>query len=236
MRVGPECGARVVRVARPPSDGDLLGIHRVAHDEVGGRDLGRPAREEAHREVERTPPGVDRRRATAVGRSERGQDLRGAGRGGEICLDMARIEGRMLVVLVERRRPRHLLRRRIDLDRASEVTDRREHPAGHRADRSIGRQRDTPHASFAVLDDRFVGVQVERDDDRTRAVGCRQWKRLPAACGEAQGGVLELGLVRRQRRRQLAQNLCVRMERVERGLQRVIGKLGPAARHATHAT
>src|SRR5207248_11472725 len=45
----------VVRVARPPSDGDLLGIHRVAHDEVGGRDLGRPAREKAHREVERTP-------------------------------------------------------------------------------------------------------------------------------------------------------------------------------------
>ena len=82
--VGVEGGLRVARVAGPPADGDLLGVHRVAHDEVVGRRVGRLAGEEADGEVEGAPPGVDRRRAAAVGRAERGEDQRGPGRGGEV--------------------------------------------------------------------------------------------------------------------------------------------------------
>ena len=37
MGVGVERGPVVSRITRPPADGDLLGVHRVAHDEVGGR-------------------------------------------------------------------------------------------------------------------------------------------------------------------------------------------------------
>ena len=72
------------------------------------------------------------------------------------------------------------------------------------------------HAPVAVLGDRLVGVQVERDDERARAVGRRQRRRLPAARGQPQRRVLELRLGRRQRRRQLAEHLRVRVQRVAR--------------------
>ena len=91
----------------------------------------------------------------------------------------------MLVVLVERHGPRHLLRRRVDLDGAAEVADRRQQLARDLADRPIGRERDAPRAPVAVLGHRLVGVQVERDDERARAVGRRQRECLPAACASA---------------------------------------------------
>src|SRR5271154_5875837 len=67
VRVGGEGGARVTGVAGPPADCDLLRVHRVAHDEVCRWRLGGGSREEADREVEGTPPGVNRSRAATIG-------------------------------------------------------------------------------------------------------------------------------------------------------------------------
>jgi hypothetical protein len=60
-----------------------------------------------------------------------------------------------------------------------------------------------------VLSDRVMGVQVERDDQRTGAVGSRQWQGLPSASAEAQSGVLELRLWRGERHCELAEDLSV---------------------------
>ena len=72
-----------------------------------------------------------------------------------------------------------------------------------------------------VLDDRLVRVQVERDADRAGAVRRRQRQRLPAARGQPQRGVLELGLRRRERDRELAEHL-----RVRRGACRSVARHG----------
>ena len=232
VRVGVERGLAVARVAGPPADGDLLRVHRVAHDEVVRRRVGRRAGEEADREVERAPPGVDRRRAPAVGRAERGEHERGAGRRGEVGRDLAGVVGRVLVVLVERHGPRHLLRRRVDLDRAAEA--RGPPPARSRVTSPTGRSgvsATRSRAPVAVLDDRLVRVQVERDDERPRAVGRRQRQRLPAARGQAQRGVLELRLGRRERHRELAEHLRVRVQRVAGRAPRLVGE-GAATRRA----
>jgi cation:H+ antiporter len=66
---GEERGSWIAVIARPPADLDLLCVPRVAHDEVPRRRFGRLAREEADREVERPPPGIDRCRAAAIRRS-----------------------------------------------------------------------------------------------------------------------------------------------------------------------
>ena len=79
---------------------------------------------------------------------------------------------------------------------------------------AVGRQRDAPPAAVAVLGDRLVGVQVQRHHERARAVGRRQREGLPPARGEPQRRVLELRLGRRDRRRELAQDLGVRVQRV----------------------
>src|SRR5436190_12085768 len=42
----------VAWIPRPPADPDLFGVRSVAHDEVIGRWIGRPSREEAHGQVE----------------------------------------------------------------------------------------------------------------------------------------------------------------------------------------
>ncbi len=47
--------------------------------------------------------------------------------------------------------------------------------AGYVADRAVGRERDPSNAAVAVLGEGLVPVQVERDDERARGVGCRQW-------------------------------------------------------------
>ncbi len=48
------------------------------------------------------------------------------------------------------------------------------------ADRPVGRERDALDAAVAVLDDRLVACEVERDDDHARSVGRRQRLRLEA--------------------------------------------------------
>ena len=78
------------------------------------------------------------------------------------------------------------------------------------------RQGDPLDPPVAVLDESLVRVQIERDDDRPRAVGRGQRQRLPAACGEPQCGVLELRLGRRKLHRELSEHLRVRMKRVAR--------------------
>ena len=79
-----------------------VGHPSVAHDEVVRRWIGRPSREEADREVEGAPPGVDRRRASAKRRPKCGEDERRAGGGLEVGRDLVGVIGRMLVVLVQR--------------------------------------------------------------------------------------------------------------------------------------
>ena len=115
----------------------------------------------------------------------------------------------MLLVLVQRGAPRHLLRAGIYLHRARQCADRRQHLAGHVRDRSVRRERDAFGSAVAVLRDDLVGRQVQRDGQRTGAVRGRQRKCLPATYGQAQRGVLQLGFGRSQRRGQLAQNLRV---------------------------
>src|SRR5438270_1958346 len=80
VRVGEECSPLVARITRPPPDLDLLSIASVAHDEIIGWWIGRTPREEADREVEGPPPGVDRRRPTPKRSPEFPKDERRAGR------------------------------------------------------------------------------------------------------------------------------------------------------------
>ena len=67
----------------------------------------------------------------------------------------------MLGVLVQRHRPLHLLRRRIDLDRAGQLRHRFQDGACYLADRPIRAERNASLPTVAVLYERFVGVQVE---------------------------------------------------------------------------
>ena len=76
VRVGVKRRLVIARITGPPADRDLLRVHRVAHDEVIGGRLGRPAGEQIHRQVERTPPRVDRRRAPTVRRTKRRKHYR----------------------------------------------------------------------------------------------------------------------------------------------------------------
>ncbi len=122
----------------------------------------------------------------------------------------------VLIVLVERDGPRHLLRRRVDLHRAAEIADRRDQFARDGADRAVGHQRDGSRAAVAVLHERLVMAQIEGGDDRPGAVGRRQRRGLPAARGQPQRGVLQLWLLGRQRHCELAEHLRVRVQRVAR--------------------
>jgi hypothetical protein len=119
----------------------------------------------------------------------------------------------VLGVLVERRPPRHLLRRRIDRHWSDELADRGEEIARDVADGAVGRQRDAPRAAVAVLGDRLVPVQIQRDDERPGTVGRRERERLPATRSQAQRRVLELRLRRRGPRGQLPEHVGVRVQR-----------------------
>ena len=79
-----------------------------------------------------------------------------------------------------------------------------------------------------MLDDRFVAAQIERDHERARAVRRRQRKRLPASCTQPQSRMLKLRLGRSKRHRELAEHLCMRVERVTRRAPGVKGKRRPA--------
>jgi len=134
------------------------------------------------------------------------------------------VVGRVLIVLVQRGAPRHLLRPGVYLHRPRECADRRQHVAGHLSYRPVRRERDAFCSSVTVLRDGLMGPLVQRDDQRTGAVRCRQRKRLPARYGQAQRGVLQLGLGRSQRRGQLAQNLRVDVQGVAGGTPGAVGK------------
>ncbi len=99
--------------------------------------------------------------------------------------------------------------------------------------RPIGRERDTQHATVTVLRDRLVSVEVERHHKRARAVGGGQRGGLPAARGQPQRGVLELGLGRSERRRELPEHLGVGVKRVAGVLPRRVGKRGPGGGHGS---
>jgi hypothetical protein len=88
--------------------------------------------------------------------------------------------------------------------------------------------------AVSVLDHRVMVVQIEDDDERTRTVWRRQRRRLKPAGREAQGRVLELWFGWRQRHRELAEHLGVRVQRVARVTPGVVGQIGPF--HTIHFT
>ena len=106
-----------------------------------GASAGRPEKRFTARS--KTPPGVDGCRATPVRRAERRQHQRGTSCRREVRAHMRGLVGRVLVVLVEARLPRRLLRRRIDLDRAREAAKRSQYLRASRC-RPAGRARARP--------------------------------------------------------------------------------------------
>jgi hypothetical protein len=143
---------------------------------------------------------------------------------------------RVLVVGVQRHVPRDFLRCRIDLHRAAYLVHRGEHPAGHLADRPVRGERDPLDPAAAVLDDRLVNPQVECDDQGSGAIGSGQRRRLPAPCRQAQRRVLQLRLWRGELRRELAEDLGMRVQGVTRRAPLVIGECGPGRGHERQAT
>ena len=231
MRVGVEGRLRVPRVARPPAHGDLLGVHRVAHDEVVGRGIGRKAGEQAGRQVEGPPPGVDRCRPSTVRGTEGCEHQGGLGCRREVGLDLAGRVAGVLVVLVERNRPRHLLRSQIDLDRPPSS---RTAPRTLRVNSATGRSGASAIAArpaVTVLDDRLVGPEIEHHGQSAGAIGCRQRGRLPTPRGETQRGMLELRFGRGQRHRQLPEDLGVRVQGVARLAPVLVGGGRPLEGH-----
>ena len=210
-----EGGARVARIAGPPSDGHLLRVHRVAHDEVVRRRVGGVAGEEAHGQVEAAPPGVDRRSSgrgrapgTRSGRAQRGSRRRNNAR----------------------RPPRHRSRAR-GPRRAATVQG---------TSCGVGSISTGPARPLIAWSSSRVtsptgrsGVSATRAERpslcsataswlwRSRAAtsapepsGAGNGLRLPAARGEPERRVLKLGLGRREGHRQLPEHLRVRMQRV----------------------
>jgi hypothetical protein len=140
----------------------------------------------------------------AVRAAQRREDKRGASRRVEVAGDLGGFVGRVLGVLVERRRPRRLLRRHVELDRSNEATHRRQYRSRDLADRPVWRQPHPLATPVAMLHHGLVRMQIQRDDERSRPIGGRQRERLPATRSEAKRRVLELRLGRRQHHGKLA--------------------------------
>ena len=191
-------------------------------------------REQADREIEASPPCVHRRGTPAIGRADRREHERGLRRRSEVVGHLRGVVRGVLVVLVERCRPRRLLGSRIDVYRSREVAYRGEQLAGHLGNGPVRREGDPPGAPVAVLGDRIVTLQIERHDERTRSVGCRERQGLPSPGREPQRRVLQLGLGWSQRDRQLAEHLSVRVQRVAGGPPRLVGKRDPRSRQRRH--
>src|SRR6185437_9185830 len=96
--VGIEGGPLIARIPWPPAHGDLLGIHRVAHDEIVRGWICRPPGEEVDREVERAPPRVDRGGAATIGRAKRGEYQRCLGGGSKVRGNLERLIAHVLGV------------------------------------------------------------------------------------------------------------------------------------------
>ena len=189
--------------------------------------------EQVDRQVERSPPGVDRRRAPAIRRAERGEHQRGLRRAGEVRRRPGR--GRSSACSSSSSsgtRPRDLLRLGVDLTspprrRTASSTPRVTSPT---ARSGVSATRSAP--PVAVLDERLVRAQIERHHDRPGPVRRRQWERLPAARGQPQRCVLELRLGRGQCHRELAEHLSVGVERVAGRRPLVVGELWPLGCHS----
>ena len=132
------------------------------------------SREQDNREVERAPPRVDRCGVSPLRSAERCKDERGTRRGLHVRRDLLRAVTGVLVVLVERDGPRHLLRRRVERERARELARGSEDRACDVTDRPVGRERYPPDSPVGVLDDRLVGAQIEGGDDPpSKTIGSR---------------------------------------------------------------
>ncbi len=225
-----ERGARVACVAGPPADLDLLGVARVAHDEVVRRWLDRVPREQADREIEASPPGVHRRGTPAIGRGGPRERGRRASPRRSSRSPVRRRTWRA-------RSPHRAVSSTASLaGRGSmctgpdEVVDRGEQLAGHLCNGPVRREGDPAGAPVAVLGDRIVTLQIEGHDEGARSVGRRERQGLPSPGREPQRSVLQLGLGWSQRDRQLAEHLCVRVQRVAGGPPRLVAEARPTVR------
>ena len=225
----------VARVAGPPADGDLLRVHRVAHDEVVAGRLGRLAREEADREVERAPPRVDRRRAPAIGRAERGEHQRRPRRGGEVGRDLRGVVARVLLVLVEAA-PSTAPPAACGSNSTS--------PASSRTAASTSRVTSPTERSGVSAMPRSrpslcstTRLVVRAGRARRRA---RRSRRAPAAAAVSQpravrrsAACCSCGSGGRQHRRELAEDLRVAVQRVARLAPLLVAERRPCQRHAS---
>ena len=232
MRVRVEGGLAVPGVAGPPPDGDLLGVHRVAHDEVAGRRVGGRAGEQVHREVERAPPCVHRGRA-ATGTA------RGTPRGRARPASPPRSTSRPAQGRTSRARSPRRTGRSTELP-AGSSRPRRPPPAC--APRRAARASPRPPIGRGPARSAPTGRRCARPRPRARAGPAPRrtrrtrrapaGRRLPPARGEPQRRVLQLRLGRRQRHAELAEHLRVRVQRVARGGPVVVGEGRPGVRHA----
>ena len=169
-REGEERGLGIPGIAGPPTNLDLLRIRRVPADEVTRGRIDRFTREQAHREVEAAPPCIDRGGPPTVGGAQGREHQRSLCGGREVLGHLRRVVGGVLLVVVERRRPRGLLGLGVEVDGPDKVTDCSQDLPRHGADRSVGSQGDLVHPTIAVLGHRLMVVQVERNDQRAGSV------------------------------------------------------------------
>ena len=83
----------------------------------------------------------------------------------EIRLDLIRVVGPVLLVLVERSCPGHFLGSWIDVHRADQAADGAEQVTGDLAHRPVGPEGDVVGPSVAVLGDHLVTMKVQRNHE-----------------------------------------------------------------------
>ena len=172
--------------------------------------------------------GVERPR---YGSPELGQHQRGLRGCGQIGGDLLGVVVRVDIVLVEGHTPGHFLWSYVDVDPVGELTDGVESLAGDGAHRTIRSQRDATAALGTRLDGHLVIPQIECHHEGPGAVRRRQGGRLPPSRRQAQRRVLKLRLGRRERHRQLAQELRMRVQRVAGLRPALVGNPFPLRRH-----
>jgi hypothetical protein len=99
----------------------------------------------------------------------------------EIGRHLGGVVGVVLVVLVQRDRPGHLLWARVDVGGPSELGDGIDEVAGDLADGPIRSQRHPLDPTVVVFDHRLVGSQIQCDHQRPGPVVSRQGCSFPAS-------------------------------------------------------
>ena len=162
--------------------------------------------------------------------AERGEDERGTGGRSEVLGNLIRFIGVVLIVLVERGRPGHLLRRRIDPHRGDHATDGAQDVPGDLPHRPVRPERDALRPPVAVLHHVVMPVQIEGHHECTGPVRRRERQRSPSPERSVEGRRAGVGFGRGQRNSQFAQELGVRVQGVAGRSPGVVGQRLPPER------